>query len=61
MTVFIGGIELNINAGVYQYANGDKYDGEFKEDMKCGRGTYYQFDGVVKTGAWENDKLVAQE
>lgn len=52
---------VNPCAGVYKYQNGDRYEGDFKDDMKCGKGTYYYFDGAVKEGMWENDKLVTQE
>lgn len=43
---------------MYSYANADRYEGEFKDDMKNGKGKYFYFDGAIKEGTWENDKYV---
>ena len=57
--------------GTYKFANGDVYDGEYKQDVREGRGTYtpaveganwialsyYQNDVAVGDGVeWNNEK-----
>ena len=38
----------------YAWSNGDKYEGEFKEDKKSGKGIY---NADKYDGNWLNDKL----
>ena len=38
-----------------QYANGDKYDGQWDLDKKRGHGFYYHANGDVEEGDYEND------
>ena len=39
-----------------EYANGDKYDGEWRNDVKEGKGTLVKADGDEYDGNWRNDK-----
>ena len=45
--------ELVVKTKIY---NDGKYVGEFKNDMREGRGTMYWFDGVRYEGSWKNDQ-----
>ena len=38
------------------YKRGDKYEGEWKDGKRKGRGVNYCRDGSVFEGYWENDK-----
>ena len=42
--------------GVYNYANGDVYEGEFKNGLREGTGEYKYIDGCVYRGEWAEDK-----
>ena len=41
--------------GTKTWANGDKYVGEYKDDLKSGQGTHSYADGSVKEGIWKDD------
>ena len=43
--------------GVYRYADGASYDGEWKADKKEGRGIYKSKNGDSYDGEWKNDEL----
>ena len=43
--------------GVLYLSNGDKFEGEFKEDMIHGRGVYLRSNGQSFTGEWWNNRL----
>ena len=43
--------------GTFTFANGDKYVGEYNDDLSHGKGTYTFADGRKEVGEWENDKL----
>ena len=44
---------LKDGPGVYEYANGDKYDGDWKEDKKQDReATFTYANGDVYVGWW---------
>lgn len=49
----------NMLRGVYHKANGDKYDGEFKDGKFDGYGKYYWADGRWFEGTFKNGKLWA--
>jgi len=42
--------------GTYIWANGDKYDGEWKNDKRNGYGTFTWANGYKYVGEWKNDK-----
>ena len=37
------------------YANGDKYDGDWKDDNKDGKGIYSDANGNKYDGDWKDD------
>jgi radial spoke head protein 1 len=44
--------------GVYFYVNGDKYEGEWKEHLRHGQGTYtYNETGSKYVGLWRKGKM----
>ncbi|PIP71757.1 MAG: phosphatidylinositol-4-phosphate 5-kinase, partial [Nitrospinae bacterium CG22_combo_CG10-13_8_21_14_all_47_10] len=45
--------------GKYLYANGDRYQGEFQNDLPNGQGVYILANGNVYSGLWENGGLVS--
>jgi hypothetical protein len=46
--------------GTYTFANGDKYIGEFKDNMYNGSGILTTANGERKEGIWENDKFIRE-
>ena len=39
------------------YPDGGKYEGQFKNDVRNGQGTYYYADGIsVYEGSWKDNK-----
>lgn len=42
--------------GVFQWVNGNKYTGDYKEDKKDGYGVFQFADGKVYKGSWHNGK-----
>lgn len=48
---------LSFNSlGVYTYPNGDRYDGEWKDDQKSEKGTMYYANGGKYEGELKNDE-----
>jgi hypothetical protein len=43
--------------GTKQEANGNVYDGDWKDEKKNGRGTYKWADGRVYKGEWKDNKM----
>ena len=43
--------------GVFFYSNGSKYEGTWRNDLKCGIGLYTDTDGVETVYYYENDKI----
>lgn len=43
--------------GKYTWANGNVYDGDWKNDKMHGKGKYTWADGNVYDGNWKNDKM----
>jgi hypothetical protein len=41
--------------GVYNFACGDKYDGEWQDGLRHGYGVFIANDGSVSKGRWEKD------
>jgi hypothetical protein len=46
--------------GTYTYANGDVYEGQFKNDKQYGKGKLTMPDGTVQEGIWSGDKLTGE-
>jgi len=42
--------------GIYKYTDGVTYEGQYKEDKKCGYGLYFWTDGRKYEGWWYNGK-----
>lgn len=42
--------------GKFLWANGNRYEGEYKEDKKDGAGVFYFADGKVYKGSWHLGK-----
>ena len=43
------------------YNNKDRYEGDFKNDKREGKGIYYFNSGEKEEGNWKNDKLEENE
>ena len=46
--------------GIYTWANGAKYEGEWKDAKLHGFGTYTFSDGRVLKGIWKKSELIEQ-
>ena len=46
--------------GVYSYANGDCYRGEFMNDLPHGHGVYILANGNIYSGKWEKGRLTTE-
>ena len=46
--------------GVFYYANGSRYEGEFRNDDQNGFGTYFYTDSSKYEGEWKDDKKDGQ-
>jgi hypothetical protein len=40
--------------GIYSYANGDKYDGDYKDDKRNGKGIVTYANGNKEEQVWKN-------
>jgi hypothetical protein len=48
--------------GRLSYKNGDEYDGEWRNNVKHGSGSFYRKKGDTKlTGCWQNGKYIGEE
>ena len=43
--------------GIFYYNNGNKYDGEYKNNKNEGKGTFYYNDDDIYDGEWKNNKI----
>ena len=43
--------------GVCMYVNGDKYEGEWKQDLRWGWGKQTYTDGDLYEGEWKNNAM----
>ena len=39
------------------YNSGDRYEGEFKNDIREGKGIMYYNNGKIENGDWKDDKF----
>jgi len=39
------------------YQNGDRYEGNWHEGLKSGKGNYFFSDGSTYEGLWEDDEI----
>ena len=44
--------------GAYYFEDGEKYIGEFQNDVFHGKGTYYYIDGNIKSGEWNDGEYI---
>lgn len=60
-TKYLGGYDMNsghrIGRGTLYYANGDRYEGEWKENAKHGKGTMYFSNGAKYIGDWFKNSM----
>lgn len=48
--------------GAYKFKNGDRYEGEFSDGIRSGRGKHYHASsGETEIGEWYNNKLIKKE
>lgn len=50
-------VKNGLIVGTLYFANGDKHEGLWKNDMRNGKGVYYYADGRKVQGEWKNNKL----
>ncbi len=46
--------------GIFHFPNGDRYEGDFADDMPHGQGTTIWADGSRYVGGWQNSKMHGQ-
>lgn len=44
--------------GVYQWADGKKYEGSWEKGKQSGNGKMISVDGSITEGVWENGKKI---
>jgi len=42
--------------GIFFFSDGDKYEGEWNNDLREGKGTMLKADGTKYEGDWKNDE-----
>lgn len=48
---------MGYSVGTLSYMNGEKYEGDWKEDRKEGVGKWYYTNGCYYDGEWKNDSM----
>ena len=51
---------MNLKEKEY-YIDGDKYEGDFKNDVRDGKGIMYCYNGDKFEGEWKNDDFVEND
>lgn len=49
-----------VSVGIYYYANGGVYEGDYKDGMKDGHGVCTYASGEKYEGEWKNNKANGQ-
>ena len=44
--------------GIYHYANGNRYEGNYKDGKRDGKGTEYYVNEIIKSGMWEKGEYI---
>jgi hypothetical protein len=52
------GATLLQGQGVIHYDDGSWYDGQIRNDLRHGQGTYTLADGTVQSGTFEDDRFL---
>jgi len=47
--------------GIFVYADGSKYEGDFRYNIKHGKGKFTSSSGVIQEGVWRNDKFIGEK
>lgn len=45
--------------GTYEFSDGSKYVGHFKDFSFCGYGTFFCIDGTIRQGEWRDKELIS--
>ena len=51
-------LDLKHGKGEYRFASGAKYIGHYWDGKRNGEGIWYEDDGEIKKGIWENNELI---
>ena len=46
--------------GIYYYNDGDRYEGEFKNNRREGKGIYYNANGDREMGDYSNENQIGK-
>ena len=46
--------------GIYYYNDGDRYEGEFKNNRREGKGIYYYVNGDREMGDYSNENQIGK-
>ena len=46
--------------GIYYYNDGDRYEGEFKNNRRKGKGIYYYVNGDREMGDYSNENQIGK-
>lgn len=52
-----GKVRVLLRVGTFHYMNGEKYEGDWKEDWKEGVGKWYYTNGSYFDGEWRGDNI----
>ena len=46
--------------GTFNYMNGDKYSGNWKNGKRYGKGSFFYVNGDTKIGVWEDGRILPE-